>query len=189
MGWGGWKKIGSSVRKVGSAVSTTLSPDLIYNPAKVTGQWGDIGQSMTSDARGALAQNVPGYAGAEKWVGSHQRELYTVAAALGGLGLAQGAANMGAAHAAYATGGLTAAAIGGEALRHDQITRKLDADQRDIPPDLRDMYKNDANMAMQFARARKAAKMLGRGGTFKAKGAASLGSEQGLGSNLALEGS
>lgn len=58
----------------------------------------------------------------------------------------------------------------------------------EIPPDLQDMYKNDPEQAKQFTRLRKAASMLGRAGTIKAKGSTSLGSDQPLGTNLALTG-
>jgi hypothetical protein len=50
------------------------------------------------------------------------------------------------------------------------------------------MYKNDPEQAKQFMRLRKSAAMLGRAGTIKAKGSASLGSDQPLGTNLALTG-
>ena len=53
-----------------------------------------------------------------------------------------------------------------------------------IPPDVN--YANDPEAQMQFKRLRRAAALLGRAGTIRAKGAANLGSTQPLGTDMAL---
>ena len=58
------------------------------------------------------------------------------------------------------------------------------APEAGIPPDVN--YANDPEAAMQFKRLRRAAALLGRAGTIRAKGASNLGSTQPLGTDMAL---
>lgn len=58
------------------------------------------------------------------------------------------------------------------------------APEAGIPPDVN--YANDPEAQMQFKRLRRAAALLGRAGTIRAKGAANLGSTQPLGTDMAL---
>lgn len=82
-----------------------------------------------------------------------------------------------------------AGAAAGSALA-TALTSVTTASNPEIPPDLADMYKNDPDTALQFARFRKAARALGRAGTIKSKGSSSLGmGDQVLGDQLSLVGS
>lgn len=96
--------------------------------------------------------------------------------------LAPTAAGIGAAGAAAgATAGYTLAA------QSDADYPTGDTGSGTAPPDINES--NDPDLAAQFKRIRKGARMLGRAGTIKYKGAANLGSGQTLGDDLALQGS
>lgn len=120
----------------------------------------------------------------------------TAAAATGGLAAGGGSLGLGYTAGGFGgvgmgtlglTGGTAIAATG--ALQAENIAKATSGSGAgDIPPDLMDMYKNDPAQAQQFMRLRRAAQQLGRAGTIKAKGSASLGGDQPLGTNLALTG-
>jgi len=163
------KSISKPIKAAKEAVKATASEQLWRNPSAVANQWGDIGQELTSGVRGELSK-VPGYSDVEKFLTDHQRELWGTALVAGTAGVGATYLGAGLTAAGIATGLSGAAILGGAALAKE-LRNSQQEETTSAPPDVN--AANDPRLAEQFKRQRRAARMLGRAGTIKSKGASS----------------
>ena len=206
MSWGGWKKIGEAAKSAVSnpAVAMFANP-LIAQDVMGSAFAGSMARG--ADSRNALAasQAAPGSlatgGSAGEWADLAAFNAALLAGGAGGA-LAAGAsipAGFGASGFGMTAG--TSAALGATAGASaygasSALAQQAKADYATAggsgggmaPPDVNEA--NDPAQAQQFLRIRKAARLLGRGGTIKNKSTSSLGlGDQVLGDQLSLIGS